>query len=317
MSPIDTAPDLSVIVPVYNEAAGLTLFWERMAATLEQMPQIRAEVLFVDDGSSDDSVARLLSLAGTDARIRVLELSRNFGKEAAMTAGLDFCQGQRVLIIDADLQDPPELLPRMWSLADEGYDVVVPRRTSRPGETRRKVLFSRAFYWLMEHIHAGVRLTPGTGDFRLLSARAVQAIRALREQNRFMKGIFEWVGYPRVLLDYEREPRARGSTKFNFFKLLHLAADGVAAFSTAPLKFATLAGVGAAGMAFLFGSYVIGKTLLFGDPVAGYPTLVTVILFFSGIQLLSIGVLGEYIGRIYNETKGRPLYICKQRDDQA
>lgn len=317
MSPIDTAPDLSVIVPVYNEATGLGLFWERMAATLDQMPQIRAEVLFVDDGSGDDSVVRLHGLAATDARIRVLELSRNFGKEAAMTAGLDFCQGQRVLIIDADLQDPPELLPRMWSLADEGYDVVVPRRTSRPGETRRKVLFSRAFYWLMEHIHAGVRLTPGTGDFRLLSARAVQAIRALREQNRFMKGIFEWVGYPRVLLDYEREPRARGSTKFNFFKLLHLAADGVAAFSTAPLKFATLAGVGAAGMAFLFGSYVIGKTLLFGDPVAGYPTLVTVILFFSGIQLLSIGVLGEYIGRIYNETKGRPLYICKQRDDQA
>lgn len=303
-------PVLSVIVPMFNELSSLAPFWQRMSAVLEQL-DVPAEVLFVDDGSRDGSAGRVRTMARQDARIRLLELSRNFGKEAAMTAGLDHCRGERVLIIDADLQDPPELLPRMWELADEGYDVVVPRRTARPGETHSKVFFSAAFYWTMRRIHAAVDLTPGTGDFRLMSRRTVEAIRELREKNRFMKGIFEWVGYPRVLLDYEREPRARGATKFNFFKLMHLAADGIAAFSTAPLKLATLAGVGTAFVAFLFGAYIIAKTLLFGDPVPGYPTLVVVVLFFSGVQLLAIGVLGEYIGRIYNEAKGRPLYIVK------
>ncbi len=305
------APDLSVIVPMYNEADGLSVFYQRMSAVLDGMPELQSEILFVDDGSVDASVERVRALAAKDSRIRLIELSRNFGKEAAMTAGLDFCQGHHVLIIDADLQDPPELLPRMWELAGQGYDIVVPRRLSRPGETRSKVFFSAAFYWMMERIHAGVHLTPGTGDFRLMSRRTVEAIKELREHNRFMKGIFEWVGYPRILLDYEREPRAAGTTKFNFVKLLHLAADGVAAFSTAPLKLATLTGTFAAIAAFLFGIYVVIKTLIHGDPVAGYPTLITVILFFSGVQLLAIGVLGEYIGRIYNEAKNRPLYICK------
>lgn len=309
------APDLSVIVPVYNERDNLDAFHARMGTVLDSMPGVCAEILFVDDGSQDGSADHVRGLAATDARIRLIELSRNFGKEAAMTAGLDLCRGARTLIIDADLQDPPELLPRMWQLADEGYDVVVPRRLSRPGETRRKVFFSHAFYWVMERIHAGVRLTPGTGDFRLLSRRAVDAVRELREHNRFMKGIFEWVGYPRILLDYEREPRAAGRSKFNFFKLLHLAADGVAAFSTMPLKVATLMGLVAAFGAFVFGSYTIIKTMLYGDPVAGYPTLITVILFFSGVQLLSIGVLGSYIGRIYNEAKGRPLYLLRSKND--
>lgn len=305
------APDLSVIVPMYNEADGLTTFYQRLAAVLDELTEVSAEIIFIDDGSVDASVELIRALALKDARIRLIELSRNFGKEAAMTAGLDFCKGRNVLIIDADLQDPPELLPRMWELIGEGYDIVVPRRLSRPGETRSKVFFSAAFYWMMERIHAGVDLTPGTGDFRLMSRRTVDAIKELREHNRFMKGIFEWVGYPRILLDYEREPRAAGSTKFNFIKLLHLASDGIAAFSTAPLKLATLTGTFAAIAAFVFGIYVVIKTLIHGDPVAGYPTLITVILFFSGVQLLAIGVLGEYIGRIYNEAKNRPLYICK------
>ncbi len=305
------APDLSVIVPMYNEADGLAAFYQRLAAVLDGLTGVSAEILFIDDGSIDASVEQVRGLALKDERIRLIELSRNFGKEAAMTAGLDFCHGRNVLIIDADLQDPPELLPRMWELIGEGYDIVVPRRLSRPGETRSKVFFSAAFYWMMERIHAGVDLTPGTGDFRLMSRRTVDAIKELREHNRFMKGIFEWVGYPRILLDYEREPRAAGSTKFNFIKLLHLASDGIAAFSTAPLKLATLTGTFAAIAAFVFGIYVVIKTLIHGDPVAGYPTLITVILFFSGVQLLAIGVLGEYIGRIYNEAKNRPLYICK------
>ncbi len=305
------SPDLSIIVPVYNEADGLERFYQRMTAVLATLPDVTSEIVFIDDGSMDASAEMVRALSQSDTRIRLIELSRNFGKEAAMTAGLDFCHGERVLIIDADLQDPPELLPRMWELMGQGYDIVVPRRVSRPGETRSKVFFSDAFYWMMKRIHAGVDLTPGTGDFRLMSRRTVEAIRKLREHNRFMKGIFEWVGYPRVLLDYEREPRAAGATKFNFIKLLRLAADGVTAFSTAPLKLATLMGSLAAAGAFLFGIYVIIKTLIHGDPVAGYPTLVTVILFFSGVQLLAIGVLGEYIGRIYNEAKDRPLYLCK------
>lgn len=306
-------PQLSVIVPMFNEADGIERFHQRMTHVLEQMPEVEAELIYVDDGSLDTSVKIVNDLSSTDERIRLIELSRNFGKEAAMTAGLDFSLGERVLIIDADLQDPPELLPKMWALADKGYDIVVPRRTARPGETQAKVFFSKAFYWVMEHIHAGVRLTPGTGDFRLMSRRTVDAIQQLREHNRFMKGIFEWVGYPRALLDYEREPRAAGSTKFNFLKLLHLASDGLAAFSTAPLRLATLTGVVTAFAAFLSGLFVVVKTLIYGDPVAGFPTLITVMLFFSGVQLLSIGVLGEYVGRIYNETKGRPLYIAKHR----
>ncbi len=305
------ALDLSVIVPMYNEADALEVFYQRMTAAVDCLPDVTAEIVFIDDGSADASAEIVRALAKNDGKVRLIELSRNFGKEAAMTAGLDFCQGERVLIIDADLQDPPELLPRMWELIGQGYDIVVPRRISRPGETRSKVFFSAAFYWMMKHIHAGVDLTPGTGDFRLMSKRTVDAIKRLREHNRFMKGIFEWVGYPRVLLDYEREPRAAGSTKFNFIKLLRHAADGVTAFSTAPLKLATLTGSAAAAAAFLFGSYVIIKTMIHGDPVAGYPTLITVILFFSGVQLLAIGVLGEYIGRIYNEAKNRPLYLCK------
>ena len=309
-------PDLSVVVPMYNEASGLSLFWKRLSAVLDSMPTVTAEVVFVDDGSRDDSAKRVAIMQKQDPRIRLLELSRNFGKEAAMTAGLDHCRGRRVLIIDADLQDPPELLPQMWALADQGFDVVVPKRTSRPGETRRKIFFSDAFYWLMERIHTGVKLTPGTGDFRLMSERAVTSIRQMRERNRFMKGIFDWVGYPRVLLEYEREPRARGNSKFDFFKLLHLATDGIAAFSTAPLKLATFAGLAAALFAFAFGIWVIIKTWLYGDPVAGFPTLITVILFFAGVQLLSIGVLGEYIGRIYNEVKSRPLYLLRERSHE-
>lgn len=307
----DRTPDLSVIVPMFNEECGLAAFWKRLSNVLATMNDIDAEIIFVDDGSRDNSVGITRELQRDDERIRLIALSRNFGKEAAMTAGLDHARGNRTLIIDADLQDPPELLPRMWELAEEGYDIVVPRRTARPGETHRKVFFSEAFYWVMRRIHSGVELTPGTGDFRLMSRRAVDAIGKMREHNRFMKGIFDWVGYPRVLLDYEREPRASGDSKFNFFKLLHLAADGIAAFSTAPLKIATFSGFFAAVAALVFGSYVVLKTLIYGDPVAGFPTLITVILFSSAVQLIAIGVLGEYIGRIYNEAKGRPLYLLK------
>lgn len=315
-NPIVTGPkaqrcQLSVIVPMFNETENIATFHQRMSKVLAGMDLESAEIVFVDDGSRDDSAEKVRTLSTTDQRVRLVELSRNFGKEAAMTAGLDFCHGDWALIIDADLQDPPELLPQMWHLAEQGYDIVVPRRLSRPGETRSKIFFSDAFYWFMERIHAGVRLTPGTGDFRLMSRRTIDAVRELREHNRFMKGIFEWVGFPRILLDYEREARSAGTTKFNFIKLLGLAADGIAAFSTAPLKIATLTGLTAAMAAFAFGLYVIIKTIFFGEEVAGYPTLITVILFFSGVQLLSIGVLGEYIGRIYNEAKGRPLYISK------
>lgn len=302
---------------MYNEASVLSLFWKRLSSVLAGMPEVRTEIVFVDDGSRDDSAKRVSILQKQDSRIRLLELSRNFGKEAAMTAGLDHCRGDRVLIIDADLQDPPELLPKMWALANEGFDVVIPQRTARPGETASKVFFSEAFYWFMRRIRANVTLTSGTGDFRLFSREAVDAIKQLREQNRFMKGIFDWVGYKRVFLPYQREPRARGLSKFNFFSLLGLAINGITSFSTAPLKLATIAGCVAALSAFAFGVYIICKTLIYGDPVRGFPTLAVTILFSSGVQLLTIGILGEYIGRIYNEVKGRPLYVCKAAEHSA
>jgi glycosyltransferase involved in cell wall biosynthesis len=298
---------LSVVVPVLDEEAVLPEFHRRLAAVLDGL-QAECEIVYVDDGSLDRSGAILRELNTGDGRVAVLELSRHFGKEIALTAGLDHADGDAVVVIDSDLQDPPELIPQLVERWREGYDVVYAQRSDRAGET----VFKRATAWLfyrLVHRLGGIHIPRNTGDFRLLSRRAVLALRQLRERNRFMKGLFAWVGFPQVAVPYRREPRHAGATKWSFWKLWTLALEGVTSFTTAPLKIATYLGLVVAVFAFLYGAWIISKTLLYGNPVAGYPSLMVVILFLGGVQLIAIGLVGEYIARMFDETKGRPLYL--------
>lgn len=299
---------VSVVVPVFNEVDVLPVFHARLSAVLDTLP-LAAEILYVNDGSTDATGQVLQSLRATDGRVGFVELSRNFGKEVAMTAGLDHSQGDAVVVIDADLQDPPELIPEFLRHWEQGYDVVYGRRTSRQGETLLKRSTSYLFYRVIHRL-SRVRIPADTGDFRLLSRRAVESLRALREQHRFMKGLFAWIGYPQKAVEYQRAPRQGGRTKWNYFRLWNFALEGITSFSTAPLKIATYIGLLISLAAFMFGAVVITKTLLYGDPVRGYPSLMVVILFLGGAQLVSIGLLGEYLARVFDEVKRRPLYLA-------
>jgi polyisoprenyl-phosphate glycosyltransferase len=298
---------LSVVVPAFNEEEVLPEFHRRLSNTLEAMP-VGAEIIYVNDGSRDRTLAVLGALQARDARVTVLDLSRNFGKEIALTAGLDHARGDAVVVIDADLQDPPELIPRLFDGLCEGYDVVYGQRTSRRGESALKRSTAYLFYRLIQRL-SRVRLPEDTGDFRILSRRAVDALGRLREQHRFMKGLFAWIGFPQKAVPYERDPRLRGTTKFNYWRLWNFALEGITSFTTAPLRIATYVGLGTAVSSFAYGGYVIVNTLMFGNPVAGYPSLLTVILLLGGIQLMTLGVIGEYLGRMFDESKERPLYL--------
>ncbi|MDX1634897.1 MAG: glycosyltransferase family 2 protein [Marinobacter sp.] len=305
---------LTVIVPVYNEATVLDNFYERVVSVLDGLREkdsIEGRMLFVDDGSTDESVAMIKKLAGNDPRVSLIRLSRNFGKEAALSAGLDHAESDAVVIIDADLQDPPELIPEMVSLWRQGYDTVYGQRTERRGETFLKRYTASLFYRFVGNL-GRVSIPRDTGDFRLLSRRSVLALRNLTESNRFMKGLFAWIGYRQAALKYTRDPRYAGETKFNYWKLWNFALDGITSFTTAPLKLASYIGVMLSLGSFAYGVYVILKTLIYGDPVPGYPSLMTVVLFIGGIQLLFLGVLGEYLGRMFDETKRRPLYLIEE-----
>jgi len=302
---------LAVVVPAYNEAQVIGTFHTRLAGVLDGIDAI-CRVVYVDDGSGDDTWPTMVALAEKDPRVEALRLSRNFGKEAAMTAGLDAADADAVVVIDADLQDPPELIPELIARWLDGYDVVYATRGERDGETRTKKFTSAAFYRVMEKL-SDTPLPRDTGDFRLLSRRAVEAMRGLRERQRFMKGLFAWIGYPQTSVTYHRDARHAGNTKWNYWRLTNLAIEGITSFSTAPLRVATWLGVSAAGFAFVYGLWVMLKVLLWGDPVRGYPTLMVVILFLGGAQLLALGVIGEYIGRTYAEAKRRPLYYIESR----
>ncbi|OJT01491.1 glycosyltransferase family 2 protein [Marinobacter nauticus] len=302
---------LTVLVPVYNEEAVIDEFYRRTVAVCESLDRTQFEILFVDDGSSDKSCDIISGLIAKDPRLSLLRLSRNFGKEAALTAGLDHVDADAIVIIDADLQDPPELILDMLALWKKGYDTVYGQRTERHGESFVKKLTASAFYRLMAHV-GRFSIPRDTGDFRLLSRRAVNALRCLPESNRFMKGLFSWIGYPQIALQYSRDPRHAGETKFNYWKLWNFALDGITSFTTIPLKLASYIGVFLAFGSFVYGAYVIVKTLIWGDPVPGYPSLMTVILFIGGIQLMFLGVLGEYLGRMFDETKRRPLYLIQE-----
>ncbi|MES3004035.1 MAG: glycosyltransferase family 2 protein [Pseudomonadota bacterium] len=302
-------PVVSVVVPAYNEADVLPEFHRRLASVLDAVDGA-CEMIYVDDGSTDSSLGVMHDIASRDARAVVVALSRNFGKEAAMTAGLEHASGEAVIVIDADLQDPPEEIPAMLAQWREGADMVLMQRSSRAGESWFKQWTARRFYRVMDRL--GEIDVPGdVGDFRLLSRRAVDAVRQLRERTRFMKGLYSWVGFRQVILRYERDARHAGETKWNYWRLWNFAIEGITSFSTAPLKIASYAGFAVAFGAFLFGAKVLLKTMFFGDPVQGFTTLVTVVLFLGGVQLMALGVIGEYLGRVFVEVKRRPLYIIE------
>jgi glycosyltransferase involved in cell wall biosynthesis len=298
---------LDVVVPAFNESAGLPLFHQRLGAVLDGL-ELSARVIYVDDGSCDETWQVMTALAAADPRVAMLRLSRNFGKELALTAGLDYADADAVVVIDADLQDPPELIPQFIARWREGFDVVYGTRGERLGETWAKKASAAAFYRLIGRISA-TAIPADTGDFRLLGRRAHQALKGLRERQRFMKGLFAWVGFRQTAVVYQRDPRHAGNSAFNFRKLWTFAVDGITSFSVAPLKLATWTGMVTALAAFGFGTWVVVKALLFGDPVAGYPSLMAVLLFLGGIQLLALGIIGEYLGRLYMESKQRPLYL--------
>lgn len=300
---------LAVVVPAYNEAAGLRLFHERLHTVLADL-HVSHRVMYVDDGSRDGTWSVIESLVAEDACVDALRLSRNFGKEAALTAGLDRCEADAVVVIDADLQDPPELIPQLVAAWRAGNDVVYATRDTRAGESRIKRFTAAAFYRTMAHL-SDTDIPRDTGDFRLLSRRAVLALRQLRERQRFMKGLFAWIGYPQQSVHYRRDPRAAGRSKWNYWRLWNFALEGITSFSTVPLRLATWLGLATATLAFVYGMYVFVRALIWGDVVRGYPTLMLVILLLGGVQLLALGVIGEYLGRLYSEAKQRPLYIVE------
>lgn len=301
---------ISIVVPAYNEEAVLDIFYSHINGVISRLSDYAWEIIFVNDGSTDATQTKIEALQKNDPRIGSILLSRNFGKEIAMTAGLDHAKGDAIVIIDADLQDPPELIENFINEWNNGYDVVYARRTQRDGESWVKKVTAHYFYRIIGKL-SKVQIPANTGDFRLMSRRVVDDLLKLREQHRFMKGLFSWVGYPAVAVDYRRAPRAAGNTKFNYWKLWNFAIEGITSFTILPLKIASYMGIIIAMTAFFAGMIVIAKTLLFGEPVAGYPTLLVTILFLGGVQLFFIGILGEYLGRIYNETKIRPLYVIQ------
>lgn len=300
---------LSVVVPAYNEEAVLHEFHKRISAVLDAVG-VPAEIVFVDDGSTDRTLLIMHELRTNDPRVAVVELSRNFGKEIALTAGLDHALGEAVVVIDADLQDPPELIPEFIKHWHDGYDMVYATRIARDGETYIKKVTASIFYRLIQKV-SRVKIPADTGDFRLLSRRAVNALRQLREQHRFMKGLFAWIGYPQKSVPYRRDPRFAGETKWNYWRLWNFAIEGITSFTIAPLKMAAYAGVLTSLAAFIYAVRVVYKTLVYGDPVQGYPSLMVAVLFLGGLQLLTLGVLGEYLGRMFDETKDRPLYLTQ------
>ncbi|HVR49867.1 MAG TPA: glycosyltransferase family 2 protein [Pseudorhodoferax sp.] len=307
--PMNTPYVLSVVVPAYNEQEVLPEFQRRMLATLRGLG-CAYEIVYVNDGSRDTTLEVMHQLRAEDACVSVVDLSRNFGKEIALTAGLDQAVGDAIVVIDADLQDPPELIPELVRQWQAGYDMVYAKRTVRDGESWFKKLTAKLFYRLVRRL-TRIDMPADTGDFRLLSRRALDALLRLREQHRFMKGLFAWVGFPSVAVPYRRDPRFAGTTKWNYWKLWNLAVEGLTSFTIGPLKLATYIGFVVASFGFLYAAMIVYRTLLHGDPVPGYPSLMVTVLFLGGVQLVAIGTLGEYVGRIFNEVKGRPLYLLK------
>ncbi|HOI17236.1 MAG TPA: glycosyltransferase family 2 protein [Geobacteraceae bacterium] len=298
---------LSIVVPAFNEQEALPAFHARLASVLDSF-DMKSEVIYVNDGSSDGTIDIIRHLREHDPRVALLDLSRNFGKEIAMTAGLEHARGDAIVIIDADLQDPPELIHELVKHWLEGWDMVYAQRVERLGESLLKKSTARWFYRLMQRV-GRVRIPENVGDFRILSRRAVDSLLRLRERHRFMKGLFAWIGYPQKGIPYQRDPRFAGRTKWGYWRLWNLALDGITSFTTTPLKWATYLGILTALGSFAYAVVIVLQKLLHGNPVKGYPSLMVVILFLGGVQLIFLGIIGEYLGRMFDETKGRPLYF--------
>jgi len=301
---------LSVIAPAYNEQDVILKFHETLMNVLISL-DLQYEVLYVNDGSRDNTFNILKDIQSSNPNVSIIDLSRNFGKEIALTAGLDFASGDAVVVIDTDLQDPPELIPDLICKMNEGYDVVYAKRTTREGESGFKKATSFLFYRFINKL-SYIKIPSDTGDFRILSRRALDELNKLREHHRFMKGLFTWIGYPQTEIIYKRNQRVAGETKWHYWNLWNFALDGITSFSTKPLKISSYLGVSVAFISFCYVIYVIAQKLIFGNPVPGYPSLMVVILFLGGIQLMVLGVIGEYLARTFSEVKGRPLYIVKE-----
>lgn len=303
---------VSIVVPVFNEGAGVDLFYTAIARVLETVPQLRFEVVCVDDGSTDDTLARLIALTTRDPRIRVIELSRNFGKEAALTAGIDSAIGDAVIPIDADLQDPPALIPKLIEEWLKGAEVVLARRSDRTTDSFLKRQTAQIFYRLHNRV-SSIAIPENVGDFRLLDRVAVNALKELPETQRFMKGLFAWIGFKTVAVDYVRQPRTAGTSKFSGWRLWNFALEGFTSFSTAPLRMWTYVGALGALVTLTYAGFIIARTLVHGTDVPGYASLMVAILFLGSLQLISIGMLGEYLGRLYMEAKRRPPYVVRKQ----
>jgi len=304
---------LSVIVPCYNEEESVALFYEELTKNdpFFAGKGIELELLYIDDGSRDGTVREVKKLIEKDSRVHVISFSRNFGKEAAMYAGLEKSHGDYVVIMDVDLQDPPALLPEMFAALEEGYDSVATRRVDRKGEPPIRSFFARRFYALMKKI-SKTEMMDGARDYRLMTRQMVDAILSMQEYNRFTKGIFGWVGFRTKWLEFENVERAKGETKWNFWKLLMYSFDGIVAFSTAPLLISSVMGVLFCVLAFAMIIFTIVRKLIFGDPVSGWPSLVCIILLTSGIQFFCTGILGQYLAKAYMEVKRRPIYLVRE-----
>jgi glycosyltransferase involved in cell wall biosynthesis len=309
---MDSSALLSLVVPFYNEEAVVGQFFARVIPELERIPGIRFEIVCVNDGSRDRTLECLVFASQTDERVRVIDLTRNFGKEAALTAAINEARGDLIVPFDADLQDPPDVIARLVDKWREGFDVVLARRIDRQADSILKKWTALLFYRFHNDV-SDVKIPENVGDFRLFTRTVCDSLKALPESCRFMKGLFAWVGYKTTMVDYVREARAAGSTHFSGWKLWNFALEGITSFSTSPLRIWTYLGLSVALLAFTRAIYLAGRTIIYGAEVPGYASLATAILMLGGIQLIGIGVLGEYIGRIYLESKGRPVYLIRKR----
>jgi polyisoprenyl-phosphate glycosyltransferase len=306
---------ITILIPAYNEEEVINKLYLRLTSVLSQIHGFEFELLFINDGSTDNTIDFIKYLREMDNRVSYLDLSRNFGKEIAMISGFDYAKGDAVIIIDADLQDPPELIPEMISYWENGYDDVYARRRSRAGESWVKRRTSAYFYKLLKRV-TRIQIQEDTGDFRLLDRRCIEALKSLRESQRYTKGMFSWIGYNKKEILFDRDPRAAGVTKWNYYRLIELAIEGITSFTTFPLKFSSIFGFIISLFSFFYIFWIIIKTIFIGEKVEGYPSLMIVILFLGGIQLISLGIIGEYLGRIFNETKRRPLYLINEYNNE-
>jgi len=303
---------VSIIIPCYNEESNLLLLFESLCSFINQQSSYQWQILLIDDGSKDQTLHRLEQIREKDNRFCYISLSRNFGKENAMLAGFDYVKGDCCVIMDADLQHPIEVIPKMLKLWEEGYDDVYAKRKDRGKETWLRKKLSLTYYKILQKI-ANVDILPNVGDFRLLDRKCINALKELRETQRYTKGLYCWIGYKKKEVEFEQGDRKQGVSSFNYHKLFNLAIEGITSYSTAPLRISTLLGIFVSFAAFLYMCYVFFKTIILGEPVHGFPTLIIVILFLGGVQLLSLGIIGEYLGRIFLETKHRPIYIINEK----